>query len=81
MTVTRTHFTRILTRTQVNEMIDQLRKISLPPRPFESVKARQQSFEIKAPDGDVVFSGLMHSNGTHYLCRLHREVWSEEVKA
>jgi hypothetical protein len=77
MEMERKYFTRILRREHVNTMIDQLRAISDPPMPFARVKSGQETFEIKAPDGDVVFAGILHSNKVHYLCRLHKEVWDE----
>jgi hypothetical protein len=72
----RTHFVRILDRVSVNELIKQLNGVSA--QKFERVKPGQTDFTIKAPDGDVVFAGLIGSGG-EYMCRLHREVFEAEA--
>ena len=69
------HFVRVLDRPAVNGLIKLLEVAA--DKEFPIVKSRQESFEIKAPDGEIVLSGLIHSNRKHYLCRLHREVFSD----
>lgn len=68
-----THFTRFLDRQQIRALQRMLedaagRKIR--------VDLRGPTFEVKAPDGDVVFAGLRHPSG-RWICRLHREVFSK----
>ena len=70
----RTHFVRFLKRKQVNETIDMLNASASTQ--FPHVTARQETFKIKAPDGDEVFSGMLGPQNT-YLCRLHKEVFSQ----
>jgi hypothetical protein len=40
------------------------------------VDLKAEFFEVKAPDGDVVFAGLKKSKDV-WVCRLHREVFAE----
>jgi hypothetical protein len=73
----RTHFVRFLTRAQVNTCIDMLNKVAL--KPFPKATSKTDRFECKAPDGDVVFSGIRSGNtSAKFICRMHREVFSEE---
>jgi hypothetical protein len=72
----RNHFVRFLKRDAVNQLIDQLSAVA--ERKFDHVRSGQDFFEIKAPDGDVVLSGL-RKQGADYICRLHREVFSENT--
>lgn len=70
----RMYFARYFTLDQVNHCV---RLLSIAAeRSFPSVSEGQETFEYKAPDGDVVFAGIMKEPGT-YICRLHREVFDE----
>lgn len=71
----RTHFTRIIKRNQVNELVDLLSEAA--DKTFPKVAPGQETFKYKAPDGDEVFTGLRHPNGL-YICRMHKEVFSEK---
>lgn len=66
-------FVRILTRTQVNQLVDMLNDAAGRKR-FKPLKAGQDCMEIKAPDGEVVLAALIGSSGD-YMCRLHKEVF------
>lgn len=72
----RKYFTRILTTEQVNKAIDMLNTVSDVKHP--KVKTVQLLFDIKAPDGETVFSGAILQRGL-FACRLHREVFNEGV--
>ena len=74
----RTHFVRILSMDQVNHCVGQLNEAVGKLKYFPLVTSKQDTFEYKAPDGDCVFAGLKHPSG-RYLCRLHKEVFSEEI--
>jgi hypothetical protein len=68
----RTHFNRFLTPDQIAELQALLEGVS--GRRLR-IDWRAPTFEIRAPDGDVVLAGLKHSSGA-YIVRLHREVFS-----
>lgn len=73
------HFVRILKRAQVNELTDMLNEAA--GRKFPHVTAEDDTFEVKAPDGDVVFAGIKANSGAGhdtYICRMHREVFDEK---
>ena len=75
----RTHFVRFLTRDQVNASIDLLNTVC--DEPFPHIPADAEKFNIKAPDGDEVFTGVRAgAQGARFVCRLHREVFDERVQ-
>ncbi len=68
------YFARILTKRQVKacqRLLEQSAGKALP------IDFGTQHFEIKAPDGDVVFAGAKFPSG-RYVCRLHREVFNPD---
>lgn len=69
----RTHFTRLLKRDQIEDLRRMLEGASGRKHPIAYSTGK---FEIRAPDGDVVLAGLK-TNGAIWICRLHREVFSE----
>jgi hypothetical protein len=66
------YFSRLNTLQQVNLAVAMLNGVS--GEPFATVGKDQETFEYRAPDGDVVFSGLQKTPGV-YICRFHREVF------
>lgn len=69
----KTHFVRMLKTSQVKETVKMLNQGCGTQFPIPM--AKDERFEIKAPDGDIVFSGLY--NGSIWLCRLHKEVFTQ----
>jgi hypothetical protein len=69
----KTHFTRILKTAQVKDVVKMLNNSCGTAFPIP--KAKDERFEIKSPDGDIVFSGLY--NGSVWLCRMHKEVFTQ----
>lgn len=68
-----THFARILTYGQVNKCINVLN--SRGDIDHKYVKPKQDLFEFKDDDGNVLFSGMYRNGG--YICRLSREVFEK----
>ncbi len=67
------YFARIFTKPQVQicqRMLEECAEEQFP------IDFSAETFEIKAPDGDVVFAGIK-KDPTHYICRLHREVFAD----
>lgn len=74
-----THFVRILSIEQVNACVGLLNEAVGKPKYFPLATKKQDTFEYKAPDGDCVFAGMFHPPSGRYICRLHKEVFSERV--
>ena len=70
-----THFARILTLDQVRACRDMLQSVSDDDLP--TIVRGQETLEVRAPDGDVVLSALLHPSGS-YICRLHRECFDDD---
>lgn len=65
------YFVRFLKKAQVQEVQRMLEGVSGRKYPIDF---KQEMFEIKAPDGDVVFAGLKKDDS--WVCRLHKEVFA-----
>ena len=64
------YFARILSRKQVMICVAMLEDCAGQKYPINL----RETFEIKAPDGDMVFAGLRVRND-RFICRMHREVF------
>ncbi len=64
------YFVRILSRKQIMICVAMLEDCAGQKFPINL----HESFEIKAPDGDMVFAGL-RARTDRYICRMHREVF------
>jgi hypothetical protein len=68
----RKYFTRVLTP----ESIEIIRLMLCQAADDEiTIDLTGETFEVKAPDGDVVLAGLKKDRV--WICRMHREVFAE----
>lgn len=74
----RPYFYRLLKREQINTLIDMVNQLD-GVIPFPHLKAGQETYEMKAPDGDVVLAALAKGSRGPYIVRLHREVFDEGI--
>ena len=70
-----TMFVRYLKTDQVKQIHQMLEQTAGREIPFN---LSDETFQIKAPDGDVVFAGIEVSLD-NWMCRLHREVFNENA--